>query len=84
MVPDLCTLPAICNILPIILRLITCVFEEAATCDVTLVETSNQTVVAPKMPDVVSSTLKALKELVGSQRLAEGEYSKDFIRYFQR
>lgn len=83
MVPDLCTSQAICDILPIILRLVSCVFEEAASYEVPLVEAS-QTVVGPKMPHVVSSTLKALKELVGSQRLIQSEYSKEFIRYFQR
>ena len=83
MVPDLCTSQAICDILPIVLRLVTCVFNEAASYEVPLVEAS-QTVVAPKMPHVVSSTLKALKELVGSQRLMQSEYSKEFVRYFQR
>ena len=83
LVPDLCTPQAICDILPIILRLVTSVFKEAASYDVPLVEAS-QTVVAPKMPHVVSSSLKALKQLVGSQRLMQSEYSKEFIRYFQR
>ena len=83
MVPHLCTSQAVCDILPIILRLITCVFEEAASYEIPLVEASH-TVAAPKMPHVVSSTLKALKEIVGSPRLIQSEHSKEFVKYFQR
>lgn len=83
LVPDLCASQAVFDILPIILRLITGVFEEAASYQVPGGE-ETRAVLAPKMPHVVSSTLKALKYLISSQRLRESEHSKEFIRYFQR